>query len=325
MIPAVALVGLGDIALGAHLPALLRNHDVRIAALVDPDAERREAAAAAVGAPSCADLSEVDDVDGVVLATPPWVTTGLVVEAARAGKFVLAEKPIATSLAEAKALDALTGSERARVQVGLTYRHDPALELLREWIAEGRLGGPLLVRAHIYDERRDESDPAHAARLEETLRHGMPVVHEGAHVFDWFSFLFGGPPSDIRDGWSIATRQGLAEPNLCGARLDYPQGTVVLAEFGWLTGALPRCEISVLGDRGHVLLDGRTFDLTLDDGRSVEKVAFEPDRATRCFDRQLTRFVELMTGVREKPSPDLADGIAALATSERVATEMGAR
>ncbi|GAB3503822.1 Gfo/Idh/MocA family protein [Amycolatopsis cihanbeyliensis] len=319
---ALALAGLGDIGLSAHLPALLRNPDVQLTALVDPVPARRDLARLRASVPAYAELAEaLEDraIDGVVLATPPWVTPHLVERVARAGRFVLAEKPVATSAREAARLMNLSATLRKRVQVGLAYRHDPALELLREWIASRRLGAPLLVRAHVYDERRDAADPAHAARIESTLAHGMPVVHEGAHVLDWCRFLLGGEPERVEDAWALRTRPGLSGPNLCGARLAYSDGTVVLAEFGWLTGALPRCELDVLGDRGHVLLDGRTFRLRLDTVDGVEDVDFEPDRVTRCFDRQVRRFVDLITGEWPVPTPDLADGLAALELSERIA------
>ncbi|OZM73041.1 hypothetical protein CFN78_12510 [Amycolatopsis antarctica] len=328
MTAALALAGLGDIGLHAHLPALLRNPAVRVAGLVDPDPDRR--ALAAANGPAYADLAALLDdrtVHGVVLATPPWVTSELIATVTGTGRFVLAEKPVATSTRAASVLRDLPPAHRRRVQVGLTYRHDPALELLREWIADGVLGEPLLVRAHIHDERRDAALPEHTRRIETTLAHGMPVLHEGAHVFDWLAFLLGGPPLSVEDGWSLRTRRDLAAPNQCGARLRYPRGAVALVEFGWLTGALPRCELSFLGDRGHVLLDGRTFAMELHTADGVERVDFEPDRATRCFDRQLTRFVELVTGVREAPEPDLDDGLGALELSERVAgiAEEGAR
>ncbi len=326
------LAGLGDIALSAHLPALARNSGVRVLGLVDPDEHRRELARALLPAPAFADLAEVLDdpeVRGVVLATPPWVTTGLIPLVTATGRFVLAEKPVATSVRAAGVLAELPEPQRGLVQVGLTYRHDPAMELLHDWITGGRLGSPSLVRAQIYDERRDPADPAHAGRIEGTLRHGMPVVHEGAHVFDWFGYLLGGPPDRVADAWAVATRPDLPAPNLCGARLEYPpsggQGTptVVLAEFGWLTDALPRCEISVLGDRGHALLDGQSFRLELSTAAGLEQVAFEPERTTRCFDRQLVRFVDLITGASTAPAPDLADGLAALELAERVAVLAG--
>lgn len=314
----VALVGLGEIGVGAHLPALLRHPEVDLVALADPDPARREIAAAVHPARTVATLGEVDDVvavDAVVLATPPWVTPDLTVEALRAGRHVLAEKPVATSTSAAAVYDRLSDDERRRLQIGLTYRHDPALEQLRAWLAEDVLGGPLLVRAHIYDE--PHHDPEHTRRIRETLRHGSPAVHEGAHVLDWLSYLLDAQPDRIDDAWALRTDP--AGPNLTGARLSYPDGSVALLEFGWLTDALPRCEISVLGPRGHVLLDGFTFHLTLATKDGDKPVEFPGDRGTRCFDRQVARFVDLATGRRDHPTPDLAAGLAALAWCERIA------
>lgn len=312
----VALVGLGEIGVGAHLPALQRSPDVEIAALVDVSADRRAAVAGL--APVVADLADVAGLDAVVLATPPWVTPELTVSALRDGLFVLAEKPVATSMAAAAVYDGLTDAERNRLQIGLTYRHDPALVELHDWIAAGRLGAPLLVRAHIYDERRNPADPAHYDRIVTTLRHGLPVVHEGAHVIDWLAYLLDGLPTSIDDAWALRTDEAYPGPNVTGARLGHAAGHTVLLEFGWLTDALPRCEISLLGPRGHAVLDGATFRLQLSTVDHTTVVEPAGDRTERCFDLQLARFVDLIGG-RSGPTPNLADGIAALDVCERIA------
>lgn len=300
----MALVGLGDIGLSAHLPAMVRSPDVTVAAVVDPDPDRRRID----GIPAYADLRDLpDDIPAVVLATPPWVTTDAIVSLA--GRFVLAEKPVATSTAAAEPLTRIDG---ARVQVGMTYRHDPAMVQLREWIDDGVLGDRLVVRAHIYDERRH--DPNHTARIRATLEHGLPVLHEGSHFFDWLSYLLGGEPK-IDDAWSVRTAD---VRNLTGARLSYPGGHLALVECGWLTAALPPCELSVLGDRGYAVLDCRTFALRLSTADGERSVEFPGERTQRCFDRQLARFVELVQG-KSGASPSLADGLAALRISERVA------
>ncbi|SFG45376.1 Predicted dehydrogenase [Actinopolymorpha cephalotaxi] len=269
-----------------------------------------------------ADAAEVcgaAGVDGVVLATPPWVTTGLAEQFLRAGQFVLAEKPIAVSTADARKLATLPDERQRRLQVGLTYRHDPALARLREWIRDGPLHGPLLIRAHIYDERLNAKDPDHSARIRQTLRHGPPVLHEGAHVFDWLAFLLDGASPRVSDAWSVRSDPGLASPNLNGARLTYRCGTNVLVEFGWLTSELPRCELSILGQHGYAVLDGFTFRLTLTaDGET--KVYDDPvDRTERCFDRQLGAFVDLVRGRSDRAVPGLPEGLAALDLSERIA------
>ncbi|WP_425554547.1 Gfo/Idh/MocA family protein [Kribbella sancticallisti] len=322
----MALLGLGDIGLGAHLPALERHPAIEIALLADVSPERRRAATeygsgpGRRGVPRYEVGSGLDDVlaagvDGVVFATPPWVTPDLVVRAAQAGLCVLAEKPVATSIEAAAVYAQLSPAERARVQVGLTYRHDPAIQTLAGWIANGVLGTPLLVRAHIYDEMRRLDDVEHLERMHATLERGMPVIHEGAHVLDWLSYLLQGRPERIDGAWSLQTATDLPAPNLVGARLIYPGGHVALAEFGWMTDSLPRCEITVLGDRGYAVLDGTDFTLTLN---NRELVRFDGEKVPRCFDRQVERFVALHTGGPAEPS--LADGIAALRTAEEIAT-----
>lgn len=319
---AVALVGLGDIGMRAHLPALRREPRLELRALVDTDPARREAAAAATGGevPLLDSLEAVladETIGAVVLATPPWATTALARRTLEASRFVLAEKPVATSSDAARPLRELPAALIARFQAGMTYRHDPALARLRGWIVEGRLGRPLLVRAHIYDERRDPGDPEHAARIVAALRHGLPALHEGAHVFDWISFLLGGP-LDAADAWALRTDAALPAPNLCGARLRTADGDEVLTEFGWFTDRLPRCELTFLGPSGLATLAGSTFDLTLETAAGRETFAADQDRQMRCFALQLTRFVDLVTGRAPAPSPSLGDALATLDLAERV-------
>ncbi|MGW0229243.1 Gfo/Idh/MocA family protein [Actinopolymorpha singaporensis] len=319
----LALIGLGSIGLAAHLPAMLRSDAVQLVGMADPSRERRAVATTrAPGVPMYTDataLCGAEGVDGVVLATPPWVTTGLAERFLRAEQFVLAEKPIAVSTAEARPLTTLSTERQRRLQVGLTYRHDPALARLREWVRTGPLHGPLLIRAHIYDERLDANDPEHSARVHQTLRHGPPVLHEGAHVFDWLAFLLDGASPRVSDAWSVRTDPDVASPNLNGARLTYECGTTALVEFGWLTCELPRCELTILGQHGYAVLDGFTFRLTLtSDGET--KVYDDPaDRTERCFDRQLGAFVELVSGRGDRAVPGLPEGLTALELSERIA------
>jgi myo-inositol 2-dehydrogenase / D-chiro-inositol 1-dehydrogenase len=350
----VALVGLGDIGVGAHLPALRLRDDVEVAALVDPDAERRAAAvaslarapsfsfvagereerpagaplAAAEAAPLVADaLADALDagVEAVVLATPPWATVELAETALGAGCFVLAEKPIATSVAAAAPLAALPPEHLARLQVGLTYRHDPALERLAAWIADGRLGErPLLVRAHVYDERRVDGDAEHAARVAAALRHGSPMLHDGAHLMDWLAVLLG-DGAEVDDAWAARLDADAPTPHLTGARLRWPDGTLAVVEVGWWLRQLPRCELEVLGERGRALLDLRTFSLRGWFGDEIEDVVFEGDRIPRAFAIQLERFVAVCRGARPAAVPGLREALTSLGLSERVETAAGLR
>ena len=156
----IALVGLGDIAVRAHLPALLREPRAEVAALVDTDPSRiGPAAALAPGAQVVEDVEDVltdPEIDAVVLATPPWATAGLARRAVEAGKYVLAEKPLAPTLAEQLELRTVPGAAE-RLQIGLTYRHHPAVERVHGLVRDEALGRPLYVQASLCDERSDRS------------------------------------------------------------------------------------------------------------------------------------------------------------------------
>jgi myo-inositol 2-dehydrogenase / D-chiro-inositol 1-dehydrogenase len=320
----VLLVGLGDIGLGAHLAALVAEPRVSLVGLVDPRPDRRQAARERLGAtapPAFADLDVAltqTRAQAVVLATPPWITTSLAEQCLSAGLFVLAEKPIAVSTAAAQPLSSLPARLRARLQVGMTYRHDPALERLRDWLASGRLGSPpWLIRAHVYDEVRRPDDSEHLNRIMATLEHGSPVLHEGSHVFDWLNFLLP-VAGEVRDAWAVRTRPDLPAPNLVGGRIAYPDGSIGLVEFGWLTDGLPRCELSVVGDSGLATLDGQTFRLELRSAHEPVVVEFEGERTARSFARQLERFV---TGIAKPDTalePSLDDALAALRCAETI-------
>lgn len=80
------------------------------------------------------------DVDAVAIATPVSTHHSLALEALRAGKHVLVEKPIAASVREAEEM--VTEGERLNrvVMVGHTFEYNPAVEAVKEIISSGKLG-----------------------------------------------------------------------------------------------------------------------------------------------------------------------------------------
>lgn len=321
----VALIGAGDIGRNAHLPALLAHPAVELAAIVEPSAEQR-ALVQAPGVPlleSVDALAELEPVAAWVVATPPWVTPALARRGVEEGRFVLAEKPIATSVEAARdAFGGLAPEALERLQIGFTYRHDPAVERLRELIADGTLGGPLQVRVIVYDELDDPADEEHAARMRATLEHGPPVIHEGAHVADWLRVLLGPQELAIEHAWSLRTDATLPAGNLCGASLLHPDGHRITVEIGWLLPADVRSEITVRGTGGCATIEIVPFSLRVETRSLRSEQVGADDRTTRCFRIQLDRFVALCRGERDAAVPRLDDGIAALALTERLAEAM---
>jgi len=146
----IAVVGTG---FGAriHVPGLRASGRFDVVALVGRDAERTRATAARLGVPAaCASLEDAlaaTDLDAVAIATPPATHAPLAITAARAGKHVLCEKPMAGSVAEAQAMCEAVHAARVVGMVDFEFRFHPARATLRRMVARGDLGTPRLLVA----------------------------------------------------------------------------------------------------------------------------------------------------------------------------------
>ncbi|MGW4111658.1 Gfo/Idh/MocA family protein [Actinosynnema sp. NPDC004786] len=153
----VGLVGAGPWATSVHAPGIADHPGTRLAAVW----ARREDAAAEVAAAHGAAVARTPEellaqVDAVAFAVPPEVQAGIAVEAARSGKHVILEKPIAGSLADAERLARAVADGGVASLVVLTKRFAPEtqeqLAQLREaggwvggsarWLNGALLGGP---------------------------------------------------------------------------------------------------------------------------------------------------------------------------------------
>lgn len=319
----IGLIGLGDIAVRAHLPALERNPRTTLVAVADLDSARLAAAPRGARATTAAESVLADpDIDAVVIATPPSATAGLVRAALEADKWVLAEKPLGLSVAEVADVRKTPGAAD-RLQIGLAYRHHPAVDRLRELIAAGALGRPLLIQAAICDEPANpEEDPRGYARRLRSLERIPPVVSDGVHACDRINYLLGEAPVDVT-GWSLRTDPEFATANVNGGVLTYADGSVARLEVVWLVPVLPRSQFVVTGPKGLATLDPPSFGLTVELADGTKEVVEPPgDKTEVCFTLQLERFVDAcLAGTR--PVPGLDEAIASLELAERIAHAAG--
>jgi predicted dehydrogenase len=128
------LVGTGYWARITHAPALAAAQGVQFAAVWgrDPRAAA-ELAAAYHAAPHHEEASFLADVDAVAFAVPPDVQAPFAARAARAGKHLLLEKPVALAQPDADALVDAVGQAGVASVVFFTHRFDPQV---RAWLAQ---------------------------------------------------------------------------------------------------------------------------------------------------------------------------------------------
>lgn len=139
----IGLIGAGGIA-RTHASCLRGIDGVRIVGVVDPARDRAEALAAEHGAVAFDDLGQLlGEVHAVYVCSPPTLHREHVEEAAAAGVHVYCEKPVATTLADGRAIAEAVDQSGVHAMVGFNNRFRPALRRWRDLVRDGELGRPL--------------------------------------------------------------------------------------------------------------------------------------------------------------------------------------
>ncbi|HTJ38285.1 MAG TPA: Gfo/Idh/MocA family oxidoreductase [Dactylosporangium sp.] len=162
------------------------------------DAAKVAEAAARLGwAEAVTDWRELiarDDIDVIDVCTPGDSHAEIAIAALEAGKHVLCEKPLANTVDEARAMVAAAAKARAlgvRSACGFNYRRVPAVSLMRNMVAAGRLGAIRHVRAvYLQDWIVDPSFPL-VWRLQKELAGSGALGDIGAHIIDLTQFVTG--------------------------------------------------------------------------------------------------------------------------------------
>ena len=139
-----AIIGTGGITLQNHVPGLKLCPDVKIHALCDANPATLEAARKETGAPVTStkweDIVSRDDVHALIIATPNAFHPPVAIAAARAGKHVLSEKPLALNAVDAKQMAEEADKAGVRHMTAFTYRFVPAMRYLKHLVDRGDLG-----------------------------------------------------------------------------------------------------------------------------------------------------------------------------------------
>ncbi len=193
----IGVAGLGR-AFTLMLPTFRADARVRLIAAADPRPEACARFAVDFGArtyPSVENLCDDADVDLVYVATPHELHAEHVAIAARAGKHVLVEKPMAITLGEAQAMvDACEGAGTWLI-VGHSHSFDAPILRARALIAEGAVGRLRMITAlnftdYMYRPRRPEELATAAG--------GGVLFSQAAHQIDIVRLLGGGRLASVR-------------------------------------------------------------------------------------------------------------------------------
>src|SRR5215475_4202063 len=193
----LGVAGLGR-AFSAMLPTFIADPRVTLVAGTDlrPDARRQFAADfAAKSYPTVEQLCADQSVEAVYVATPPQHHARHATLAARHGKHLLIEKPMALSLEECRTIMDAARRSSVHVVVGHSHSFDAPIQRMRDLIASGEFGRVRMINAvnytdYLYRPRRPEEL--------DTAQGGGAVFNQAAHQVDIVRLIGGGRVASVR-------------------------------------------------------------------------------------------------------------------------------
>ena len=225
------LIGCGDIAGKRVAPALRDTAGSALVAVARARAElAAEFAARHRARRSYADWRELlrdGEVNAVYVATPVRLHAEQAIAAAEAGRHVLCEKPMALDVAECDRM--IDAARRAGVRLGVAYyrHHYPLVARLRELLASGVLGRPVLVQVDAYERFAPPAGHPRSWLLRKEDAGGGPMFDFGCHRIEVLLDLLGPVEHVSGSAANVAFRDREVE-DTCVATLRFRSGAVAV-------------------------------------------------------------------------------------------------
>lgn len=176
-------------------PAINDLPNCELTAIARANAERAEEFAREFGAKrwygDWREMLNDPEIDAVYIATPVYLHAPQTIAAAEAGKHVLCEKPMAMNAAECDEMIAACDANSVKLGIAYYRRFYPVLARVRELIASGELGRPVVAQINSFEYvDLPPEDPRHWF-LERSKNGGGPMMDFGCHRLEVLTDLFG--------------------------------------------------------------------------------------------------------------------------------------
>ena len=252
----VALLGCGRISRN-HLEALAKVEGLRLVAVADVDRARADAVGAEWGVPAFGSLEEMLSTvpsDLVTICTPSGLHPQHGIAAARQGRHVLTEKPMAISLEAADQLVQACDAAGVQLFVVKQNRLNPPVQLLKRAVDKGRFGRLYMANVTVRWTRPQEYYDAEPWRGTWEFDGGA-IMNQASHYVDLMQWLVG-PVESVMAKTATQARRIEAEDSGV-AVIKFRSGTLGVLEVSVLT--YPRNlegSITLLGEKGSVKIGG---------------------------------------------------------------------
>ena len=308
----IGIIGCGGIANGKHMPALSRIPNVKMVAFCDLIPERAEKARTKYGTPDAKvyvdykELLKDEAIEVVHVLTPNREHADMTVDALRAGKHVMCEKPMAKTAADAQRMLDAARETGKKLTIGYQSRHKPSVLAAKEYIDAGEIGE--IYYANCYALRR-RGTPNWGVFLDEEAQGGGPIIDIATHSLDMTLYLMNNyeprmvvgkthKKLEHPEAGNIWGDNGVSETSLeesACAMIIMKNGATVLLETSWsLNTAEPVAE-------GSCVLCGSRAGLQIKNGKLLLN-SVELGRQTQTEVDTSAGGVAFYDGVKETPA-----------------------
>ena len=307
----IAVLGTGRIAGNAFVPAVAKVDGAEMVAVLSRDQARGEEFAAKNGIASAySDLDQLladKSVDAVVIASPDAMHESQVIAAAKAGKHVLCEKPMAMTLAGCESMAEAVRKAGISFMMGYTNRFNSGIGKMKELMEAGEIGDVRYARVFL---TTFANDPNEWRGQSETARY-WAMSASGTHVVDLYRWFFGDP---ARVGGALLSPvYGSANDEIATYVFDYPGRLLAELTVAAIVPAGNRLELH--GDKGAIIGEnvfGRPEAQTITcNGRDYDIAPADS------FGAEVAEFVSAISQGRS-PSITLEDGLQNMRIMEAV-------
>ena len=316
----LALIG-GDASAEAYASALQRVPHAFITAVVESDPDNADRVATTLGASvRAASLDDLLDryanaFDAVLIHSMDHLHAEHAAQAARAGKHVFVETPLALSTEMANETIEACDSAGVCLMVGQPLRFEPSQQAVKQALTSGKLGTPGLLRIHCWRALDAGKSPER-----EPKSIGSSVVNRLIGELDLANGYFDALPTHVYAVGRGSSNAEAARFDYVQIHLGFPDGGMALIDF---SASLPAGRdyfaLSLIGSKGAAYVDDHHNTSLL--YRGGDPTAMITGQSTGYVLSQLQEFVD---AIQEKRAPVAtgAEGLAAMRVAEAAVESM---
>jgi predicted dehydrogenase len=247
----IGIIGSGGIAQGCHIPGYRSVSDLcEVVAVCDTNPEAAQKAATKFDIPriysNYKDLLADPEIDALSITTPNAFHMQPTIDALRAGKHVLCEKPLAMNAAEAKLMCRAAKESGKILQVGLQQRFAGTTAFLKKYIEGGNMGDIYYARAQAL---RRRGVPGWGVFIDKEKQGGGPLIDIGVHILDVTLFLMGYPKPvsasgktwnqlgtnpELFNNWGDYDRSKFTVEDFAVGMIKFENGAVIVLESSFM-------------------------------------------------------------------------------------------